>query len=717
MSIHATLRSNRCAASMLAIALLTATVAHAEETANGADQASITVTAKTETTGLNLTSRETPQSVTVLDSARLQDQGLYDIAAVMEQVVGVQSNRSSALGTDGTNYTARGFAVQNYLVDGVARPTNIYGFTEDTADMAAYERIEVIRGSAGMLTGTGQPSAAINMIRKRPGKDTHASLAATGGSWNMARIEGDVGGALTASGHIRARVSGAWQDNKTFIDREHAKRHALYGVIEADLGPHTLLTAGVEYQNFRNNGASRGGVPLFFSDGTITHFARSTNGGANWSTFSRKSTNIFGSLAHDFSSNWHLQIDAEHKKGSYDETIGYFFGNAIDKQTGLGGTLYSTRWASKLTLNAIYANLRGGFRALGQEQHVALTVSNTRFNDDQTPYPGWWSGSDYARSVNAYAVFASGNVPKPDLTPDGSRAGNRIQTTAVSGVARLKPVGPLSVIAGGRLTWWDQDSYAQTAAGVRTWTPVTREKGVVTPYAGVVLDITRIISAYASYASVFEPQTQRTEAGKVLAPLEGNTYELGLKANFFNNRLGASAALFRMKQDNYALADGPGIFAPDGSSAYHAVSGMKSEGFELEVNGEPLPGWRVAGGFANARAQDRDGLRQLPQIPINSFKMFSTYRLPGKLRGLTLGSNLRWQSKTIADGTGPNGQTFTQGALAIVDLLASYRFSDHLSLAVHADNIFDKTYYSGLFIGSSRYGAPRSVTATLRATL
>ncbi|AXB79073.1 TonB-dependent siderophore receptor [Novosphingobium sp. P6W] len=705
-------------ASVLVLGLLTVTSAHAEDTAEDTDPSAIVVTGTTEAVGLSLSSRETPQSVTVVDSLRMQEQGLNDISEVMEQIVGIQSNRSSALGTDGTNYTARGFNVKNYLVDGVARPTNIYGFTEDTADMVAYERIEVIRGSAGMMTGTGQPSAAINMIRKRPGTETRASAAATVGSWDLYRLEGDLGGALTSDGHVRARVAGAWQENDTFIDREHVKRHALYGVVETDLAPGTLLTAGVEYQNFRNEAASRGGVPLFFTDGTKTDFGRATNGGANWSEFRRKSVNLFASLAHDFDKNWRLQLDAEHKSGSYDETIGYFFGSAIDKDTGLGGTLYSTRWASDLTLNAVYANLRGSFEALGQEQHVAFVLSHAQFDDDQTPYPGWWNGPAYMNSsINAFEFFENGDYPKPDLTATGGLSGNRIRTSAASGVARLKPIGPLSMIAGGRLTWWRQDSYSQVESGSKVWTPGIREKSVFTPYAGVVVDFNNAISAYASYASVFEPQTQRTVDGDMIAPLEGNTYEAGLKADFLDGKLSASAAVFYMKQDNYALADGPGIFAPDGSSAYHAVSGMKSKGFELEVNGQILPGWLIAGGFANAKATDRDGARQLPQIAKNSFKMFTSYRLPGNLDGLVLGGNLRWQGKTTADGKGPNGETYTQGSLAVVDLMASYRCSQRLSLAVHVDNIFDKKYYSGLFIGSARYGAPRAFTVSLRGAL
>jgi outer membrane receptor for ferric coprogen and ferric-rhodotorulic acid len=709
--------SRHSGSSMLAIILVSMAQAQAQTPIDEANADAIVVTGQNKTTGLSLSSRETPQSVTVIDNLRMQEQGLTDISSVMEQIVGIQSNRTSALGTDGTNYTARGFAVKNYLVDGISRPANIYGFTEDTADLIAYERVEVIRGSAGMMTGTGQPSAAINMIRKRPGIETRASMSATAGSWDMRRIEGDVGRALTSDGRVRARVAGSWQENDTFIDREHFKRHALYGVIEADLTPNTLLTAGVEYQNFRNSGASRGGLPLYYTDGTETHFARSTNGAANWSNFKRKSTNIFASLSHDFSPNWQLKIDAEHKSGSYDETIGYFFGNAIDKQTGLGGTLYATRWASDLTLDAIYANLRGSFEAFGQEQHVALTISHARFDDDQTPYPGWWAGTDYAKPINALEFFKTGDTAKPDLTPSDYLSGNRVQTSAAAGVARLKPIGPLSVIIGGRLTWWKQDEYSQAAASSGIWTSINDEKAVLTPYAGLVLDFTKSVSAYLSYASVFEPQTNRDASNSILSPLEGNTYELGLKADFLDGRLSASAAVFRMLQDNYAVADEVPANLPNGATSYHAVSGMKSSGFEIEVNGEILPGWRVAGGFANARAEDRDGVRQFPQTPKNSFKMFTSYRLPGKLDALTLGGNVKWQGKTHPQFSGPNGIFYAQDSLAVVDLMAIYRFSDHLTLAAHLNNLFDKSYYSGLATGSARYADPRNLMVTLRGTL
>jgi outer membrane receptor for ferric coprogen and ferric-rhodotorulic acid len=679
------------------------------------DRTEIIVTgAGLDTTGLSIQPRQTPQSVTVLDSARIEEQGLTDTSEVLEQVVGIQVNRTSALGTDGNNYVARGFPIENYMVDGIARPTGLYGFTEDTADMIAYDRIEVIRGSAGLMTGTGNPSASINMIRKRPGAVLRGTAAATLGSWGLRRVEGDVDGPLTSGGSLGLRVAGAWQENDNFIDREHVERQALFGAFEAALSPGTWLNLGVEYQNFRNKGASRGGVPLYYTDGTETDFDRSSNGGADWSNFLRRSVNAFASLTQDIGANWRLRVDGEHKAGRYDETIGYLWSNGVNKQTGEGGTLYSARWASDLKLDAITANLQGNFDALGQKQQIAITASHARSTDKGTNTPGWWSGAAYRRPVNVFDLFADGGVAKPALEATGGYTGNRVVTSAISGVVRLKPIAALSIIGGARATWWKKDTYSEDAAGKNTWTPDIKESGVVTPYAGVVFDISPSLSAYASYASVFQPQTYKNQDGGAIAPLAGNTTELGLKGEFFGSRLSANFALFRMLQDNYAIAI-EGQLLSDGSTPYRAVSGVESRGFELEVRGEIFPGWQVAGGFANAKAKNPDGTVLRVQIPRNSLKLFTTYGFQGALTGLTVGGNLQWQSKSKAEYPGPNGEIYLQDALALIDLQAAYKFNENYSLTARVDNLFDKTYYTTVASSASRYGTPRSFAATIRA--
>lgn len=142
------------------------------------------------------------------------------------------------------------------------------------------------------------------------------------------------------------------------------------------------------------------------------------------------------------------------------------------------------------------------------------------------------------------------------------------------------------MILGSRFTWYDQDSTYNYIA----WGPYPdsiKENGVWVPYTGVVYDLTDTLSAYASYTSIFLPQSVMDVAGHTLAPVTGDTYEVGVKAAFFDERLNASVALFHTKQDNFAVSDGN--LTPTGDDAYVAADGAVIRGIELELSGEILP--------------------------------------------------------------------------------------------------------------------------------
>src|SRR3546814_6186792 len=113
--------------------------------------------------------------------------------------------------------------------------------------MAVYERIEVVRGAAGLVTCVGDPSATVNLVRKRPTDTFHGSANLSAGSWDYYRIEWDISGPIAGNGRIRARLVGAYTDNRQQVRFQHDKSPALYGIVEADLTPTTLVRAGFDY--------------------------------------------------------------------------------------------------------------------------------------------------------------------------------------------------------------------------------------------------------------------------------------------------------------------------------------------------------------------------------------------------------------------------------------------------------------------------------------
>lgn len=183
-------------------------------------------------TRMPLSQRETPQSVSVVTRAQIEDFQLNDVNALLTTVPGINVQAQE---TDRIYYSARGFDITTFQIDGIGLPF-AFEVQTGTIDTAIYDRVEVVKGAPGLLSPTGNPSAVINFIRKRPTTDFHASASAQYGSFDNIRLDGDVSVPLTADGHVRARAVGALLDTDSYLDRYHLRRWTAYGVVEADLG-------------------------------------------------------------------------------------------------------------------------------------------------------------------------------------------------------------------------------------------------------------------------------------------------------------------------------------------------------------------------------------------------------------------------------------------------------------------------------------------------
>lgn len=148
-------------------------------------------------------------------------------------------------------------------------------------------------------------------------------------------------------------------------------------------------------------------------------------------------------------------------------------------------------------------------------------------------------------------------------------------------------------------------SVTRSVAGERS---SQEENGIVTPYLGAVYDLNDNYSLYASYTDIFTPQTSETSSGSKVEPIRGQSYETGIKGEWFDGRLNASAAYFRTKQENKAVLDGD-LTTPTGASAYKAGSGVETDGIDLEVAGALTPNWNVYAGYTylHFRRVDSDG--------------------------------------------------------------------------------------------------------------
>lgn len=658
-------------------------------------------------TGLELSQRQTPQAVSVMTRQRLDDQAANEMLAVLEQTPGVVIEQGGPIGSDANAVYARGFQVSNFQVDGITRASN-YGFNDEVSDMVVFDRVEIVRGATGLMSGIGDPSATVNLVRKRPTAEFAASVTGQVGAWDTWRTEFDVSGPLTEQGHVRGRLVGARQEGDSFIDRQHVSKEVLYGIVEADVAPRTQLTLGVEYQKYRGDEAARSGLPLFHSDGSTTNLPRSFNSATEWAYLSRRNLSAFATLEHYFDNDWNVRLDLERSEREYDDVLGYALGGNPDKDTGAGVSIWAGRWAAEPRQTSFSLTASGPFELFGRSHELMLGINGYDASQDGPNYPLWWF-DDYDTSVPDIFTW-QGRMPKPDLSPNGRYEFEERQLGGYL-AARLRPTDALALIVGSRVGDWERKTRSSYFDGGSSSTS-RAESGVVTPYLGVVYDLDEQWSVYASYTSIFKPQDYKDRAGTYLEPLEGVNHEAGLKGELYGGRLNTSVAVYRAEQDNLAVADG-GFLAPDGNQAYRAEKGATARGIELEAAGELLPRLQLGASYSHTEIENADGDRLLTYLPRDTFKLFSTWRFDGGLSGLTIGGNLRWQGRAHAEDIGPNGEDFRQGALTLVDLMARYRISRNLSAQLNLRNVFDRKYYTSIS-WAGNYGEPRNATLSLK---
>lgn len=675
-------------------------------------------------TKLPLTLRETPQSITVITRQQIEDFNLNTIADVMAQTPGVTI---SSTDSNRITFNARGFAIQNFQLDGVPTVFQTGAYANSAlSDIAIYERVEVVRGAAGLVTGTGDPSATVNLVRKRAPDEWRGYINLTGGSWDYYRVEGDVGGPIAADGRIRARVVGAYTDKHSYIDLQHDKSPALYGTIEADLTPTTTLRAGADYLRTKSEAGMWGAVPLYFTDGTPTHFKPSYTSSAPWAYWDRESTSVFGSIEQRFGSDWTARLSYNRRWTDTDSLVFASAGYPNPDGSGLGYSLYYG--ATEQTEDAFDAYVAGAVELFGRK-HDVVFGANHYDRDFSVLYASATQPADWPTTIPNIFDW-EGQFSEPGIQrSDDPQWIESTKETGVYGAVRLNPADGFKVILGARHTDYQTGTDYFSAAGDFTRTAANSKQKRTTPYGGVIVDLTDTVSAFASYAQVFKPQSVRDAANQQLDPVSGENFEAGFKAEFFDKRLYVSAAGFHMVQDNLSELDPdvPPNSLPDGSSAYRAISGAKTWGGEFEVAGEVLPGWSVQGGYTYARTENAAKDRIVTQFPLHIARFHTSYRLPGRWQGLTLGGGLSWQSEMYRTATIPTGAfnaggapvtrtgIVRQGNYALVDLMARYKVNDRVTLGANIINFFDKQYWRNVGLFSQGYfGEPRRAMANLR---
>ena len=686
--------------------LATITLTAQDKTAVTENTGSYTTSSTNTATKLNLSLRETPQTVKVYTREYLDDRNIESFQDLMSNITGVSTPRTD----ERQRPYARGFDVDYFLIDG--KPTTANLVAADL-DLSIYDRVEIVKGANGLMTGAGSPAMGINLIRKHANSREFAGSvsASAAGSWNSYSSSADLSAPLNSDGSLRGRVFVKHFDEDSFMDFYEKERNIVYGAIDYDISDKTLLSFAASYQELNRDGVRWGGLPAFYTDGTKTNFDRSSIVSSDWTFWDVKSTALFANLKQNLFNDVDLNVAYSYRRDDTDSFIFYTAGK-VTKATNTipieNASVY--RDQKRNDENNVDVYITAPFTLAGRNQEIVLGGSWNKAQLKKNTYGQTFVPNNPALTKQNLIDLLGQDVIDfnhmntrliGSLEMDKTNPLNETTQTAGYISGKFHILDPLKAVAGLRVSNWEYES--------ETHTTDRKFENQLTPYAGLIFDFAPNYSWYASYTSIFKPQTNRDQSGDYLDPVEGKTYETGVKGEFLDKRLNAGLSVFRIEQSNAAQAllkaDGTNVKV-DGTTnenAYYGTDGVVSKGVELNIDGEINDNWGLSFGVANFDAKDAKGDDYNPTNSRTTADVFVKY----KNDSWYAGAGLNYYSK-IYIGTGAT--RVDRGDLYLANAMLGYKFDENMSMQANVNNIFDKKYYEGIGPNAMAWGDPRNAT-------
>lgn len=649
--------------------------------------------------------RQTPQAVSVVTRDSIDARFARDQATALEQAAGVTVSGGAGPfagrpGRFNQRILLRGVALTggnnaDLRDDGFAVPADRF-----TPDLAIYERIEAVKGPSSVLYGQGEAGGFINRVRKKPTAEPRYGASLATGSYGLVRGEVDAAGPIFTADRVRGRFVAAAERGDSFVDEVESNVVVVAPSLEIDLTDDTRVLGQVTYQRDRH--VPNPGTGLVLRDDEFVppntpisqYNAVAPDLDDNGNDVFFASTQLDHNITDDWLATLRLNYNRVDSRSFEDR---YAFGIYAGGNT----YIYSTVDNSVTDTFAGELRLDGKLSVLGREHQLLVGVDAERRTEDrQFSYNGLGVGNIYAANFSSFPALSQADI----LGPGGSDQDTFFERNEFGayGQVILNPVDRLKFILGGRYDIFEQSNEDnQTGANLSELSD-----SAFTGRFGAVYDLTDQVTVYGTVAQSFTPTTATDVNSQILDPIEGLLYELGAKAEFFDARLGVTLSAFRLDRTNVPI--------PDPNNTRFSVSSgvQRNDGLELEVNGEPLPGWNLsfAGTLLDAEFTERDdpnfGNRPRFSAPWQ-VSLFSTYELQsGPLKGLGFGGGIF----AIGDRTVLDNNDATVDGHERVDLTAFYNGLENAELSIYVRNVLDAEYIERPLFSSrlSQYGAPRS---------
>ncbi|WP_299427427.1 TonB-dependent siderophore receptor [Sphingomonas bacterium] len=706
---------------------------------------------------------DTPFTTSSYSGAFVKSLETASVSDLYNYMTGVKKS-----GNTGYDVTLRGFKSSGddrnaIMVDGLPGLTGRYG-SPPTVNV---DHIDLVKGPMSVLYGQIQPGGFINIITKKPQKtfafeadlrlNTFASKYRSTFDRNGVTGDIDITGPIDSDGILSFRLVGEVANNKGFRDYASNQQQLLSPSLMLDLGA-TKLTAQFEYRHVREHFdvglvAPPNAANTVYDINAVAPITTTYQQPTDFRFETGKAVNVF--LVQDLGGGW--KFNASYRHVSYNSDQQETSNTGIQVLTGAAaiasfGQFRVQRRFRDLETNRQYdyldTNVTGKFSIGGIENNVLLgyNVGADLVNENRHKFfnssvrnattgacPVGGTCLDiglYNPDYTGFPAFNSTPAVNSTLANQQVLLTNRFVRSHNYGiyVSDLITFAPwLKVSIGGR-------KFSETSAveaDNRNAPGVIKrktDKRNFLPSAGLLIEPTRKITIYGSYAQSYvpvDPAAFGEDGQNNFTPITGKQYEAGVKVeDLFGGILSGTAAIYRIDQIGQ-ITQNPcpaGVIA-QGTCSYQLGKG-RSDGFEIEGNLRPVKNWQIIAGYAHITAKVLTAAtaassfqigRRLPNVASNAANLWTRYDWSNGL-GVGLGVTYTGDREGLLPTSATDLKTLDLPAYAIVD--AGFYFNKpHYSLTLKVGNLLDKKYYeSAGATGRIQIapGQPRYMTLTGR---
>ena len=690
--------------------------------------------------------RDIPQTINYVTKEVILDQGASTVNDVVKNVSGVSQY------TTYNDFSIRGFRTtgnrnSGNLLNGMRAQTSLWS----ASSLANIERVEVIKGPAAALFGNAAPGGIINRVTKKPLLQRLHTVSVNTGSWGTLKTYGDFTGPLNESKSLLYRLNLGYETTDGYRDLQG--RNTLTIAPSFSFIPNEKTRFNVDITYYRLDGKVDRGQTIFgdadLYSVPITRSLSATN------DFLRETQmNISLGLTHKITDN--LSFNSTYLNSSYGEDLrehnqanSYYMQQQGKANTGDPTKILMQALLRQRTFrNNSFNNYFNYNFTTGPVKHTLL-VGYDYFQVELLPGASQLTAGGYLLKngkttttfnparLNTYVVDANNNpvtnvavfdLNKPTtgnvMKETGKyifTSGNTKPTLQTSHGVYLQEQLEISVV---KLLLGLRKEFFKDYINYKENNEEKIEQQALIPRVGLVITANDNINFYSTWMKGFEPQTAAIQSdpdryGGPFDPVYSELYEMGVKTDWFNNRLSATASVFKIIQQNSLYDAFPAVIGkPD---LKMQIGEEESNGFEFDLAGEIAPNWSILANYAyidaritkTAQNNEKDFDMQRPSTPRHSGNIWTKYIITeGPLKHLGLGAGYNFVTERYGQ-VGRRANITVYPGYGLVNAVLYYKINQ-IQLQLNLNNVLNQTHWVGGYDKLRSFpGAPRNINASV----